>query len=134
MNRVLKTFFVWLLLIALPLQGYASVNMLTCEPSRHHGAAHVHADATASHAMQHQHDSAQSDADQKAAGHGTPAGKHGGTPCHSCQACCTGAILMSSVDWVSADIDSVLPSAAPVVHFAGHIPGGLERPPRTFHI
>lgn len=132
MNRVLKTFFVWLLLIALPLQGYASVNTLTCEPSRHHDAAHVHADATASHHAQL--DKVQTGADQKAAAQGAPAGKHGGTPCHSCQACCTGAILISSVDWVSADIDSVLPSASPVVHFAGHIPGGLERPPRTFLI
>lgn len=127
MNRLLKTIFVWLLLLALPMQGYAAVTMLACGTGSHHGrtvAAHDHS--------AHAHGAGT----QAAGTHHHPAhdtgGKHGNAPCNACQGCCMGALMTSSIDWLPVDLSSTLPSASPAVLFSGHIPGGLERPPRAF--
>ncbi len=131
MNRVMKTFLVWLLLLALPLQGYAAATMLTCSMDAHRlvtdvaaehqhaGAAHVHAE----HANDQQtsHDPSHDKHDKRC-----------NAPCNACQVCCLGAMLMSSNDWLSGQMATDLPSAAPAEMFTGHIPGALERPPRFF--
>jgi hypothetical protein len=69
MNRVLKTFLLWLLALALPLQGYAAATMSGCEAALPHAAVsqeefgHDHAAMSHMHAARagafHHHDSMQ---------------------------------------------------------------------------
>ena len=135
MNRMLKTFFLWLLLATLPLQGVAAVVKATCgekhhsmmvdSHDHHHDHAgtspHHHGDA-ADHALASQ-DSSSTTADTddvaKAA------------TCSACAACCVGASAPPS----SLDPIPELPASAslvisPAVAFVLHIPASLERPPQ----
>jgi hypothetical protein len=41
MNRVLKTFLLWLLLAALPFQGFAAAVQASCGPMAHHGSSEM---------------------------------------------------------------------------------------------
>lgn len=131
MNRVLKTFLLWLLLLALPMQGYAAAVMLACGAV--HSRSTLAADAATAHVhANHHHDSTPHVADAGHDSHGATADKHAGSACNTCQACCIGAVLISSgLDWKNVDDNAGFPVAALVTLFTGHIPGGLERPPRS---
>lgn len=147
MNCVLKTFLLWLMIAALPLQGMAAVVKASCGP-RHHAMPpvamammeHHHAAAgdAHDHTSAHQHTSAQ---DHTSAATSTLEPQalddlvHAKSPksshCSACAFCCTGSAappttlsLMQAPVHVEA-ID--LPSA---VSFTGFIPAGPERPPR----
>jgi hypothetical protein len=140
MNRVLKTFLLWLLMAALPLQGMAAVIKASCGP-RHHDMSsvltvkghHSHDEA----AGPHHHDDAGNvviaDDAQKASAKKSPEAKQGPhlSYCSACAACCFGAAAPPpsvSLTPVFSTVESaVIP---PVVSFTGFIPAGLERPPR----
>jgi hypothetical protein len=122
MRRSLKHLLLWLLIAVLPLQGFAAVML--------HGWT-MPAPAMASMpAMDH--------AAMAASGHdacmdASPAGEQHG--CSASAACCIGAAVLPGLP------DFTLPLDAPDVHqawiitpVAGHIPDGLERPPRRFAI
>ncbi|PWF48819.1 hypothetical protein C7C56_010120 [Massilia glaciei] len=128
---------VWLLLIALPLQGFASATMFSCgTESTHHApdtvaAARGEADApkSAGHCDPSQNGqpgaAAPADAPADSSFHDCK------NSCNACQACCVGAVLVSGFSvWKPAAVATELPSASPQVFASGHIPGGLERPPR----
>jgi hypothetical protein len=142
MIRKFKTLLLWLLITALPLQGMAAVMKASCGTA-HHGSAptvamvnehhhdqhamheHRHGDHAVTHA-----DSTVSDSsvksDQSSAGH-----QHKNSSCSACAACCAGAVAPPSallLAPVRMSSEAVLVSPAPLV--TGHIPGGLERPPR----
>jgi hypothetical protein len=143
MNRVLKMCFVWLLLIALPLQGFASATMYACgTDTDQHGAAAAATEAVmvemaghcdpAAHAKMAAADTVTADtvaadaSDSASSGHDCKSG------CQACQAGCVGAMLVSgSSDWKPAPAVAELPRITPQVFISGHIPGGLERPPRV---
>ncbi len=110
-----------LLMLALPLQAFASAAMLGCTFS--HQAAMTTPMATADDAMDgcHEHESGQPD---------RPAAPH---DCKHCAACALGAVLPIPV----VGNMPVLPVPAgfashPAAVFSGFIPDGPERPPRPF--
>ncbi|WP_194725302.1 hypothetical protein [Noviherbaspirillum malthae] len=140
MNRVLKTFLLWLLIAALPLQGMAAVIKASCGP-RHHDMSsvmmmkghHSHDEATAPH----QHDDAGNtvvaDDAQKASAKKSAEAKQGPhlSYCSACAACCFGAAAPPPSVSLTPDFSTVEAAVIPpVVSFTGFIPAGLERPPR----
>lgn len=101
-KTLLKSLIVWLMLLAIPFQGFASATMLVCAPmdSAPQLAAMAtapvvmhHADADAAVAG-HQHHAA--DATNAAAADEAAAHHHAGGKCNSCATCCFGAIMAPS--------------------------------------
>ena len=132
MSRVLRTVIACLLLVALPLQGYAAGTMLFCG-----GAAagttvldHHHDDATA-HAHDH-HVAPGHDADSAAADDADRSNLHDLThgTCSVCASCCSAAALPTAPLAASTDVPHS--SSFPAFEHAnpGHGPALLERPPR----
>jgi len=134
MKRLLRTVLTSLLLLAVPLQGYAAGVMLFC------GAAHGRVDtATVDHAGHalaghlhdgeaHHHDVAASNDDLR-----TPAADltdlvH--SACSVCASCCSGAALPAATIDASLALRLATPSL-PTEHAApDRAPARLERPPR----
>ena len=134
MNRAFKTLLLWLLMAALPLQGFAAAMPSNCG-SAHHGLAvteaHHHDGMT-----EHSHDGAgthhsASDSAVKANHSPGASHEHQHSSCSTCAACCVGASAPpSSFPMTPAygSSESFAISQAPLV--AGFIPAGLERPPK----
>lgn len=122
---------VWLLLLALPLQGYAAATMLNC--SAGHDQVPVVLLSTAVVAAVDQPDPAHH---SEVAAPTASAGHHHGAgtskfKCSACAACCAGAGLPAA-PLVFADAAP----AAPPTHFCsigviGFLTDGPDRPPRT---
>jgi hypothetical protein len=130
MNRVVRAVVTSLLLLALPVQGFAAGTMLFC------GAG-----AGTSASAGHHHDGAAGD---EAHGHSQDAGTvstdGAGAPtlhdvmhgkCSVCSSCCSAAALPTA----SIQTAAATPHAAPLLdlHYAnpGRKPARLERPPRS---
>ena len=130
MNRVLRAFLTWLLLVAVPLQGYAAGSMLFCgDGAATSGAVEHHHDAGAVHDgdVPHHH-GAVSDArgDQDAPNlHDVMHGK-----CSVCSSCCSAAALPSAP--IAATTATPRAALFPDLEHAnpGRGPARLERPPR----
>lgn len=142
MNRVLKTFLLWLLALALPLQGYAAATMSGCEAALPHAAVSQeefgpdHAATSHMHAAHagafHHHDSMQQVSDSHVQSQGSSDQHAHISSCSMCAACCVGMAMMpTALDWHSPLAGSLLRTASPVVSFSGHIPARIERPPRA---
>lgn len=116
-TRILLTI---MLLLALPLQGFAAAAMMNCAPSHHGlpGSAVVHEDA-APHA--HHHDSDHDPASTSSRG------KHA---CSACAACCIGGALMPSALRLPDDLSAHLRPLLARVTPPAFITEGTERPPR----
>jgi hypothetical protein len=120
-KTVLKSLLVWVLLLAVPFQGFASATMLMCAPMQPATAAapHDHGAMLAAQAAGHDHSTGQS-----AAGH------HAKGKCNACAACCFGAAMPPShfsrvpVEAQSFAVDPVDAGFVPAVDLA--FP---ERPP-----
>lgn len=130
MNRVLKTFLLWLLLAALPLQGFAAAVQTSCGPTAHHGSSEM---VIQPHSHHHEGDGAASGATVVAANSAGDSAhsKHKSAFCSSCATCCVGAVAPPSVSLLTPVYSSSLPvvsSPSPLV--TGFIPAGLERPPK----
>jgi len=116
MNRFIKTWMLWLLMLALPSQALASAAQLSCRIGEHH-----------------QGQSARLKHDTKSIEKG--AGSVLGTSHAACAACASGCCgsaampgcLAAPIPW-TAGSDPCF--AFPPVFHAGHIPDGPERPPR----
>lgn len=130
MNRVFKTFMLWLLLAALPLQGFAAAVQASCSQMAHHGSSEM-VMQTESH--DHEGDGAanpETVAATKSSG-GSVDAKHKSSFCSACATCCVGAAAPPSFSVLTPVYSNSLPvvfSPAPLV--AGFIPAGLERPPK----
>jgi hypothetical protein len=89
---LLKSLIVWLLLLAVPFQGFAAATMLSCAPVHAMQAAgHAQHDQHAmhdQHAQHAQHDQHANDAKAQA--------DHAGGKCDACAACCIGAAIAPS--------------------------------------
>lgn len=86
MHKLFKALIVWLMLVAIPFQGFAAASMLTCAPVRVAAGAsveHCAMMAMASHART-------ADGDDGAA-------HHADAKCSTCASCCLGAALAPSV-------------------------------------
>ena len=137
MSKLLRIALTWMLVVALPIQGYAAQAMLTCAPA-HHQSAVVDDQA------HHDHDTASEDMAVSMSSHGDIMGSpnasfdhHAKTfkaghasKCSACSSCCSAAAITTSVLALK-----VIPQHAPVVATipAGNAVeaiGGLDRPPR----
>ena len=132
MNRAFKTFLLWLLMAALPLQGFAAAMPSGCGSARHGLAvteAHHHGGIAG-----HGHDGAHHSASDSAAktNHAPGAShEHQHSSCSACAACCVGATAPPSSSTLTpayCNSESFVISQVPLV--AGFIPAGLERPPK----
>ena len=134
MNRAFNIFLLWLLIAALPIQGFAAAMPLGCG-SPHHGSA---AAVTEAHhhdgIAEHSHDGP--DTHHSASGSAAKANpdtshtqQH--SSCSACAACCVGATAPPSSSPMTPayrSSESFVISQAPLV--AGFIPAALERPPK----
>jgi hypothetical protein len=140
MNRTVKTFLVWLLMLVLPLHALAANVGMPCAPA---GRQAVHASADAS-LVQHaaaadahaHHGGGHASGDAAAAHDGhSPAKDSGKKPHSSCSACsalCIGAVAPPSAFLPLPSFDgSDAVAVTPVRFAAGFIPDGLQRPPRN---
>ena len=132
MTRTLRSVLTWLLLVAVPLQGYAAAGMLFCGAVGERapvaaGAEHHHDHATSPLGSTHQHEATADASDDGAAWdlHDVMHGK-----CSACSSCCSVAVLPSA-PIASAVLER---GAAPFIDYeradTGHGPARLERPPR----
>lgn len=147
MLRGLRIILMWLLALAVPMQGYAAVTMFGCAPG-HHGmtvkpsevaaADHHHDTAVPQHlhaakvevaSATHHGDSAEPEPARVVKASGTP-GKLGKSSCTPCAACCVVAALPAAM---------VVFQPVPLVDFfvplaprglASFLTKGPERPPR----
>ena len=147
MSRIGRIVVMWLLALAVPVQGFAAASMVGCA-SAHPGAAHSHAIGMHQHTVdmpQHSHDSATAADGTAHAGHQHHAdARHGGDPqghagaklskasCSACASCCTSAALPAAlVVFEATAAPDAFDSPAPQA-LASFISGGPERPPRAF--
>jgi hypothetical protein len=141
MIRAFKTFLLWLLIAALPLQGMAAALKASCGPAHHSSTAAVtmahgnHHDVQATHDHHYDHLMAHSDsvgsdsaatADESSSHH-----QHKSSYCSACAACCAGAVAPpAALIWPPVYTSSEIIVVPPPVLVAGYVPDGLERPPR----
>lgn len=136
-----RTALMWLLLLALPLQGVAAATMLGCGPNHHRntegaGAAGVHQHQHAGHDG-HSHDLPASDVESAAADVAGDPGtsshaldKGAKSKCSVCAACCIGAALPAAA-LLFARFDTVeSPAALTPASHVGFFTDGPDRPPR----
>lgn len=129
----------WLLAMALPLQGLSAATMAACAAGHHeHAAAHAmaHPDpevSTATHAHEQVaesglHSHAGSDHSHAAK---TGFGEDANHKCSACASCCTGAGVPSAA--IAFDPVKLSEHFAPfaVRTVPAFLSGGLERPPRA---
>jgi hypothetical protein len=129
-----RLLLILILVLALPVRGYAASVMMLCGPS---GQSHtVGTMDTSSHGHHTGHEAPASDACDQ---HGVSdvaaeptAHDHQSSTCSVCGVCCAG--LLSSKDIATSPHGVV--SSGPIAffdrHFAGFIPATLERPPLPF--
>jgi hypothetical protein len=141
MPRVLKTFVLWLLVAALPMQGYAASSMAGCGPSHERMVAamvqpHSQSQSHAAHDGMSQHASA-SEADVADAVLDDPGAEKfaelGQFKCSACAACCAAAALPAgdgSVTFPDHPPGTLMPVI--VARVATLALDGPERPPRIF--
>ncbi|MCZ8255486.1 MAG: hypothetical protein ACK5W4_02960 [Inhella sp.] len=142
MSLLVRTLFVWLLMLAIPAQGMAAATMAFCGPG-HHGSASARVASSVSSEHPHDggflavhglHTGAVSEATSvddplaaKSAGH-VPQQK-----CSACASCCSFGALFGPAPVVPATepAPTVFITTAPTVDaFAAD---GPDRPPRNIH-
>jgi hypothetical protein len=142
MTRVLKTFLLWLLIAALPLQGAAAVIKAACGP-RHHDISSAAMNVADHHheegATPHSHDTGTARslptdvalADQTTSDAVEAKKIHKSSYCSACASCCFGAVAPPSfVSLTQAFHNSEAVVVPPAESYIGFIPSSLERPPR----
>jgi len=133
-KKLIKIFAIWLIAVAIPVQGFAATAMMNCEQSASHHSQNVasghHHNQISEHglASEHTHDSANS------SDHGsniTEKSKHSCAHCSKCTTNCSGVILVANstnlFHQLNADEARFTYSTS---LFKGFISSGLERPPR----
>jgi hypothetical protein len=143
MSRFFKTFLLWLLMAALPLQGFAAGIGTSCRQIAHHGPLesaavpaqpHQHDGNAAAVHHHHHHDDGMDSASMH---HPMPADKspeagHGHYSCSACTACCHGVVAPVSALFLTPGYSDALPAIiAPPPLVTGFIPAGLDRPPKS---
>lgn len=138
MMRLMKILVIWMLMLVLPAQAIASAIRLSCGPAHHPVSAaaamaveHVH------HGMDqhsdHHHELLQQAANDSASDTPKESTQFKSSFCSACASCCVGALAPPSIgQWHSDHHSSFAPLVAFAPFLAGHIPPGLERPPRNF--
>ncbi|MED5595135.1 hypothetical protein [Janthinobacterium sp. P210006] len=137
--RFLARSLLWLLAVTLPLQGFASAMRSCCVDELAVAVAAVHAPAQAQtpqcHDMGDMADMAMQDQPmQMKMAMDDGGATHHGHDCSNHGACTVGATAPPGMAALHAlTLRAPPPALAPDSLFAGHIPSGLERPPRSTH-
>lgn len=138
-----RLFLAWLLLAALPLQGWAAATMLYCGPAKdaaihemarsaqatgHHDTHAAHHDVQAAQTPHHHADAAGADA----SGDGPQIGSHA-TPhtCGVCAACCHGVALAQTPHWPAITAAPRADLAEPLVVVLALPSPVPDKPPRA---
>lgn len=130
MRVLARCLLIWLMTLAVPLQGVAAASLRHYLPSHErtgtlHASGHSHAGPSHSHHAADSSAGAAHDAGPDKTADGYKAGK-----CSACAACCVALGLPApamQVPVVPADaFTAILRTAAP----PSFVPGGLDRPPR----
>jgi hypothetical protein len=140
MFRLLKTLLLALLMLVLPLQGFAAAVGLSCGSGhQQHGllaiaGAHAHSHKGHEHHAVHDVGSQAGDANDHQSGDSADAQAFASS-CSACAACCVGAVIPPSALILAPQGHGILTAiAAPDTLFPGHIPDGLKRPPRSLFV
>jgi hypothetical protein len=136
-TRLLRTALIWLLMLALPAQSMAAIDMQLCALTQQAGVA-----AQADPQMAAHHSGAMAMASSADV---APAAHHASNPGHSgtgvvtadnslCSLCisCVGAATLSSLTSQGSPLHAIEPSMARLDKFVGFIAEAPERPPRLF--
>jgi hypothetical protein len=120
MSLRIRTLLMWLLISALPVQGWAASMLSGCGPSHRLQMGHAAAPADV-HAHAHHHGATKD--------HGTAKDLAKWT-CSACASCCTAAALPATTLSLQTPVPVAFaaPSAAEAVDV--FVTGGPERPPR----
>jgi hypothetical protein len=138
MNRTIRIFLLWLLVLALPVQGFAAAVRLSCGTTHHHGFsalavhhAHSHSSVFGDHQphFKHEHSAlASSGSDPSSSSHQVSA-----STCSDCAACCAGAVILPAVlNWAPMHASSIALVMSPSPPYSGYFPERLKRPPKHF--
>lgn len=150
MNRIVRIVLLYLLAMALPLQGWAAVTQSVCPPAMHQmdgQSAHVAMPphTVSDHAMHAEHGQ-EAHADMPAVSetdhgqsqdHGSMKhDKHAGaTTCSICAVCHVGAALLPSMpEFAAPACDAAFVAIVDSSLLPNHIPDGIKRPPRHFSV
>lgn len=133
MSKLIQLLAVWILVFALPMQGYAAATMMNCEQSHSHETASstkghnpaIHDEGINHEFATHQH---VADATDNHAKHHSPLTKH---TCTACSVCCTStAIVTASLSVPSLFDNNKVKLTYTSPQFTSFVSAGLERPPR----
>lgn len=143
MGFVIRSLFIWLLVLAVPAQGAAAATMAFCGPSHHGGgaSAQMQAIASAAHAhpgdapTDHQHPQAVAVADQDSVASADSAASAKGSyagqqKCSACASCCSLGAILRSVLAVPAPVFSPTVFSTLVASVQRFAAEGPDRPPR----
>ncbi len=147
MSRMLRITLMWLMALAVPVQGYAAVAMFSCAPGHRamlvmpaqtasSGAhmqqtpQHSHQVMAGAHIDQHHDEAAHAGHAHKVASHDA-AGEAGNGSCTPCASCCVVAALpATALEFQPVPQVDVFVLVAPR-DVAFFVTEGLERPPRS---
>ncbi len=137
MNNLIKLLAVWILVFALPMQGFAAatMTMMDCEQSHSHETlslviGHNHSlhnghDQATNNELTHQHTTGNSSTNHSSSS------KHACSHCCACNVCCASTAIVAYSLNLPVQFDN---SKANLVYslpkFTSFISAGLERPPR----
>lgn len=96
-NTMLKSLFVWLMLLAMPFQGFAAATQLLCAPpagpavhlaAANDRAPHEHVSMLVAQSAEHDHHVTTTDASRSHTDDGSSVDHHAEGQCGTCLACC----------------------------------------------
>jgi hypothetical protein len=128
MIRFLKKSLLCLLMVVIPVQGYAAVLQLACGTGAERIEAKRFAKKEFKHKMQSIHKRAETTLAKQVGKHESA---HESSSCGACFDCCIGCFappLAQQQRDIHAPLAVRLPSSS--LTFSGFIPDGIERPPR----
>ncbi|MDO9312970.1 MAG: hypothetical protein Q7T97_00305 [Burkholderiaceae bacterium] len=120
MFKRVRAALMWVLLVALPFQGFAAASMLGCGPSHHRVSESAALEAApAASAHEHEHDASADHRDADKA-----------SKCSVCAACCVGAALPAAALVFAAAAPADAPPTLRSMGAVGFLTDGPDRPPR----
>jgi len=143
-----RSALMWLLLLALPLQGFAAATMINCGPNHHRMMASSGAEPTETHehlsggerhhemgmAADHDHDEAAS-AEVSGEGLSLPhLDKLMKFKCNACAVCCMGAAMPTAAFTFEPPPPAIAPEFFVPSSHVGFVTDGPDRPPRLSHL
>jgi hypothetical protein len=135
MDRTFKKVLVWVLFMALPVQGFAAAQMLHCGFTSNPATASEAVDHPASHhhgssgAVRGHHTTAGT-SDHAAKPHHANSHDHGVSKCNHCFPCCAGSMMVSTLYLPVLPAGSLAPASLERKPFTGPVINGPDRPPR----